>query len=180
MRRWGEIYTSFVRLTLIMAPNLPSKSSQNWYHGKDHGQVRYLWSFLAYKPCLMLLRRYHRAPSMALLPAVLIQVHYLDLTENTLTIARWKSGLLPLEVLANSVNWDTHRMSPSMSFTLDFHICASLDGSEKTRRVSLQNVYHQRMCILVRETFHESKDKSVYPLGTWLISNRNHGRKSQR
>lgn len=38
------------------------------------------------------------------------------------TIARWKSGLLPFVVFAIRVNWDTHRISPSTSFTLAFHI----------------------------------------------------------
>jgi len=49
------------------------------------------------------------------------------------TIARWKSGLFPFVVLANNVNWETHNISPSMSFTLAFHIFSSLAGSEKTR-----------------------------------------------
>ena len=42
--------------------------------------------------------------------------------ERGVTIARWKSGLLPLYVFAKSVNCETQRTSPSISFTLYFHI----------------------------------------------------------
>ena len=48
-------------------------------------------------------------------------------------MARWKSGLFPFVVFAINVNWETHKISPSISFTLAFHIVSSLAGSEKTR-----------------------------------------------
>ena len=47
-----------------------------------------------------------------------------------LTMARWKSGLLPFEVIASKVNCETHRISPSMSLTFFFHICPA--ASENT------------------------------------------------
>ena len=50
-------------------------------------------------------------------------------------MARWKSGLLPLFVFANSVNWDTQRISPSMSLMFCFHICPA--ALEKTLSWSL-------------------------------------------
>lgn len=46
------------------------------------------------------------------------------------TMARWKSGF-PLGVLANSVNCETQRTSPSISLTFFFHIAPD-DSSEKT------------------------------------------------
>lgn len=46
------------------------------------------------------------------------------------TMARWKSGF-PLDVLANSVNCETQRTSPSISLTFFFHIAPD-DSSEKT------------------------------------------------
>ncbi len=52
------------------------------------------------------------------------------------TIARWKSGL-SLVVFANNVNCETHKISPSISFTLAFHIFFGSVGSEKTRRPKL-------------------------------------------
>jgi len=47
-------------------------------------------------------------------------------------IARWKSGLLPLEVFAMRVNWDTQRTSPCISLTFAFHM--SPEGLENTFR----------------------------------------------
>jgi hypothetical protein len=37
-------------------------------------------------------------------------------------MARWKSGLLPFEVFAIRVNWDTHSISPCISLMLAFHM----------------------------------------------------------
>ena len=51
------------------------------------------------------------------------------------TIARWKSGLLPLEVFAMRVNWDTQRISPCISLTFAFHM--SPEGLENAFRDSL-------------------------------------------
>jgi hypothetical protein len=56
------------------------------------------------------------------------------------TIARWKSGLLPLEVFAMRVNWDTQRISPCMSLTFVFHM--SPEGLENTFRDSLHHDGH--------------------------------------
>lgn len=53
-------------------------------------------------------------------------------------MARWKSGLFPLEVLAIRVNWDTQRMSPSISDTLDFHIFVESSVASNKRRVRLR------------------------------------------
>ena len=54
------------------------------------------------------------------------------------TIARWKSGLLPLEVFAMRVNWDTQRTSPCISLTFAFHM--SPEGLENTFRDNLHEV----------------------------------------
>ena len=51
------------------------------------------------------------------------------------TIARWKSGLLPLEVFAMRVNWDTQRISPCISLTFAFHM--SPEELENTFKDSL-------------------------------------------
>lgn len=53
-------------------------------------------------------------------------------------MALWKSGLLPLLVLARRVNCDTQRISPSISFTLAFHILLGSTGSLNTRRFRLE------------------------------------------
>jgi hypothetical protein len=50
-------------------------------------------------------------------------------------MARWKSGLLPFEVFAIRVNWETHRISPCTSLTLAFHMLP--EGFEKTFRPNL-------------------------------------------
>lgn len=55
-----------------------------------------------------------------------------------ITMALWKSGLFPLVVFANNVNWDTHSTLPSMSFTLAFHILSGFEGSAKTRSERLE------------------------------------------
>ena len=51
------------------------------------------------------------------------------------TIARWKSGFLPLDVFAMRVNCDTQRISPCISLTFSFHM--SPEGLENTLRVNL-------------------------------------------
>jgi len=65
--------------------------------------------------------------------------------ECPLTMARWKSGLLPFVVLAIRVNWDTQRTSPSISLILFFHIAPLL--SEKTRRESLRKKAEVNICV---------------------------------
>ena len=52
-------------------------------------------------------------------------------------MARWKSGLFPLDVFASRVNCETQRTSPSMSCTLDRHIrpeASSNTFSERLRQ----------------------------------------------
>lgn len=56
------------------------------------------------------------------------------------TIARWKSGLLPLDVFAMRVNWDTQRISPCISLTFAFHM--SPEGLENTFKDSLHPWSH--------------------------------------
>ena len=55
-------------------------------------------------------------------------------------MVRRKSGLFPLIVFANNVNWDTHSISPSISFALVFLILSGLEGSgNSTRNERRQN-----------------------------------------
>lgn len=68
--------------------------------------------------------------------------HERDRIDDWHTIARWKSGLLPLTVLARSVNWETQSTSPAMSFTLWRHITPST--SSKTRSDKLQVSIHDK------------------------------------
>lgn len=80
-----------------------------------------------------------------------------------LTMARWKSGLFPLVVLAIRVNCDTHSTSPEMSFTLFFHMTPL--ASENTRKDKLERMgvkrgllVSQRGCLhLIRQGVHISK-----------------------
>jgi hypothetical protein len=71
--------------------------------------------------------------------------------EEIRTIARWKSGLLPLEVFAMRVNWDTQRISPCISLTFAFHMSPE-DGLENTFRDNLQS--HGVNLMKMRTTQH--------------------------
>lgn len=77
------------------------------------------------------------------------------------TMARWKSGLFPFEVFAYSVNCDTQRISPSMSFTLDFHIFCGLAWSAKSRRDSLRDV---EMGVNLQQQQNENLNKMGGPI----------------
>jgi hypothetical protein len=74
------------------------------------------------------------------------------------TIARWKSGLLPLEVFAMRVNWDTQRISPCMSLTFAFHM--SPEGLENTFRDSLRCAMSQPA--LVQAVSESMRDDSTH------------------
>jgi hypothetical protein len=101
--------------------------------------LSYLGSFPAYKIVPAFLRRWNTALVKVLKPwKDNIRIMSVIFDAKVRTIARWKSGLFPLEVLASNVNCETQSISPSISFTLDFHIFSGLLGSEKTRRERLR------------------------------------------
>ena len=126
-----SLLTSFVRLTSIIAPNLPSEKWDEIEH-YDIQDSNAPCILSALYDCLSLSRNVAYISLDASLDFRERQSSCVQDDKCKITMARWKSGLFPLVVLAIKVNCDTHRTSPPISLTLAFHILSGSLGSLKT------------------------------------------------